>query len=135
MASLQAHLEQIERNNKTRSDLQRIGTAPEWVVTIAFYEALHLMEAILVTVGDNGLCHNDHQSRNRCLQVHPQTKHLYIAYHKLFDLSIWARYLEKGGAKYDARDPSMVSKATGVWLKAIRDYAKSLKIAVPAAEV
>lgn len=125
MASLADHLEQAERNAKARRLVEAAQVAPEWVVTIAFYEALHWIEALCAHLQIIE-SHCDHRTRNHLILSEPRLGEIRRAWMKLYDASVWARYLEHHGPvpRMDARSPGLVNQATGQWLYQIRQFAQ-----------
>lgn len=66
---------------------------PDWIVTVAFYKALHLVEALIFK--DQGLRHGrNHAIRERILKCEPRYGHIYRHYMGLKEASCVARYLQ-----------------------------------------
>jgi len=107
MPSLNAHLDLANRNQDLIDHLTPdIGRFPEWVTTVAFYRALHLVEAVFAT--DPAIKHGgDHGKRHDYLKRNKKYKAIYEAYRPLWAASVVARYLED---KSSATDYSSFSK-------------------------
>lgn len=66
---------------------------PEWVATIAFYKAVHVVEAMFFQ--DPTIRHtSDHPTRNRHLKTQRRYSHIWHHYRRLFAASLVARYLQ-----------------------------------------
>ena len=75
-----------------------------WVVTIAFYKALHIVEAVFAGDHSAPVQHtDDHTRRNLILRTHRRYAHLWKHYYPLFNASLIARYLRvnEKSAEYD----------------------------------
>jgi len=73
----------------------------EWVAVIAFYKALHLIDAMLFC--DHSCKHGgDHKERQRVLKTTRKYNNIYEHYRPLFAASCIARYLEHGSVDYSA---------------------------------
>ena len=70
---------------------QRIDDFPQWATTVAFYTALHVIEAVFAH--DNRHT-DDHAQRNRLLKSNQRYKHLWQHYRPLWNDSLIARYLK-----------------------------------------
>jgi hypothetical protein len=93
MPSEAAHLAIAERNRVVLDYLlERIENCAEWVTTVAFYRALHLVEAVFYHDGhEHG---RNHETRERMLKTNNRYKHIYQHYRPLWAASVVARYLE-----------------------------------------
>lgn len=91
MPDLQAHLKAAEANRRTLDFIQQHVTHHSpWVVTIAFYTALHVVEAVLA----NDDIHQDkHENRHQLLKRTKKYQHIWKHYQPLFNDSMVARYL------------------------------------------
>jgi hypothetical protein len=71
------------------------------VATVAFYKALHLVDALLAhDFGEHG---RNHKRRQRTLKEHPPYRQIYDHYRVLKDASEIARYLgNQDGVTFDA---------------------------------
>jgi hypothetical protein len=99
MASKKAHLDLASRNWTTIVYLRDSGEDhSDWVATIAFYKALHLIEAVFAD--DKAILHSsDHSSRESFLKKTPRYQPLWKHYRPLFAASLIARYLDDGSGK------------------------------------
>lgn len=72
----------------------------EWLAVIAFYKALHLVDAMLFC--DNSCQHGgDHSERSQILKGN-RYKNIFMNYRPLSSASCVARYLEISGREYTA---------------------------------
>lgn len=94
MPSQAAHLDLAKRNQLLIEHLMiDIGRFPDWVTTVAFYRALHLVEAVFAA--DPSIKHGgDHGNRLRLLKNDRKYLTIYKAYQPLWAASVVARYLE-----------------------------------------
>ena len=95
MGARETHLAQAERNQKTIDYLLLKPTEfSEWITSIAFYKALHLIEATF----EHHHCH-DHGYRLNLLKLLAKTNKSYIIifdrFRTLMTASCIARYLEQ----------------------------------------
>jgi hypothetical protein len=96
MPSKAAHVEAI-RKNQTTLDYLLLDHEKhsQWIVTVAFHQCLHVVEAILA--GDSAAEQkhtDDHGMRNRLLKGTRRYEKLYTHYRALFNDSLIARYLQ-----------------------------------------
>jgi len=92
MPSRAAHLKMAEHNQTTLDYLiEKLDTHPDWVVTVAFYKAVHLAEALLAAADADAHSH-DHRSREFALKNNPSYANAYKHYRPLRDASFLARY-------------------------------------------
>ena len=69
---------------------------PEWVATIAFYKALHLVEAVFIH--NKEVSHRQtHDSRNKVLKETNIYKKINKHYSPLYRISLIARYMQADG--------------------------------------
>ncbi len=118
MPTAQCHLNLRGRTSQARAFLEtRIGDFPEWVVTTAFYEALHCVEQYLALKNKH---FHDHKERNQHLQR--QFPALWSWYGFLYKESRVARYLEDDGRPYIQRMPAaqIQSIVVGTWLSNVK---------------
>lgn len=88
------HLAVAKRNqdliNHLLPDINKFG---EWVTVIAFYKALHVVEAVFFK--DHSAKHGrNHENRERLLKTTKKYQHIYRHYRQLWAASTVARYLE-----------------------------------------
>lgn len=93
MPTSAAHINAAKRNQQAIDYLMLGGDAyVPWIVTIAFYKALHIIEAVLAE--QNPSSHTtDHGTRNDLLKRTKKYHHLWTHYSPLFQASLNARYL------------------------------------------
>lgn len=98
MALLADHIALANRNQNVldylMGDLDRCA---EWVATVAFYKALHVVEAIFAD--DPDVQHTaNHRDRLNVMKRDPQYRPLFPTYRVLWQVSLIARYLEHANA-------------------------------------
>ena len=95
MPSKQAHVAAAKRNQATIDYL--LASSDEhlpWVVTVAFYKALHIVEAVFAADKRSPVPHtDDHKIRNRVLKTTNRYQQLWRMYRPLWEASLVARYL------------------------------------------
>ena len=92
-----AHIARASRNQQAIAYLlEGDDVFPEWVTAIAFYKALHIVEAILA---GSGVHSPDHGERERTLKRTNEYKKIYEHYAPLCRASLIARYLQDKGSK------------------------------------
>jgi hypothetical protein len=97
MPSQAAHLAAAAENQKAIDYLaQKLEDFSGWAVTVAFYKALHLVEALFAAdgAGNNGHT-DDHRDRNQELKTNQRYQHIWRHYNKLWQASRIARYLRE----------------------------------------
>jgi hypothetical protein len=73
--------------------LPQLDEFPDWVTTVAFYKALHIVEAVFAN--DINVRHGTgHEHRERVLKTTTKYRHLYKYYRPLYTASVKARYLD-----------------------------------------
>lgn len=119
MPTAQAHAALAERNIACLQDLLSQGPKhPEWAVTIAFYVAVHRVEAHLAATQR----HSDgHLQRNQTIKaLDPRLHHFY---RQLYDHSRYARYLvhvEAGKTYASIMPPQNIrAKVVDGWLATV----------------
>jgi len=101
MPSLDAHLATARSNYDLMTYLRtnRLNTDAGWVAVIAFYTALHVIEAVFATLRLGGVEHTStHYERRNVLRNVRQYSKLWQHYRPLFTAASDARYLEAGEA-------------------------------------
>ncbi|MGH9488884.1 MAG: hypothetical protein ACRD2F_04720 [Terriglobales bacterium] len=84
------HLKIAQENAYFRAGMDPAnGTARGWVATVAFYEAIHLVEAFFAT---HYVHSPDHRTRDSSLVKFRETKEIYDDFSELKNLSLSARY-------------------------------------------
>jgi len=92
VASASDHIALANRNQEALSYLLvEHARFPEWITTIAFYKALHVVDAMLEE--DEAPMPNDHKRRAAILKSDPRYDNVYRHYHVLSNASSIARYL------------------------------------------
>ena len=98
MATFNNHIEQAKRNLAFLQEVNSTNTKNwDWQITIAFYSAVHTVNAHLATVGN--LHYRTHADVKNALNPHNSTalckipEEVYLAYTKLEGLSRRVRYL------------------------------------------
>jgi hypothetical protein len=100
------HLLKAERNKKLLSNflIEIIKECPDWVSVVAFYTALHFVEAFLKK--EHGLDFEHHEERHSFMSVH--LPEIFDAYYRLYDLGFSARYKSINDAPtYDDADSAV----------------------------
>jgi hypothetical protein len=96
-----AHIEQANRNQSVLDSLlvHQDDGFPEWVATLAFYKALHIVEAVF-----SGAPHISHQqthfAHDQALKRTNKYMHIAKHYAQLHRVSLIARYLCSGGEQF-----------------------------------
>lgn len=103
MASKRVHIETANRFHETLAYLcDDVPTHAPWIVTVAFYKGLHLVEAAFAE--DKDIRHtNYHQKRREALTSFPRYRNLHKHYTRLEAFSRCARYLSTDTGKDVAR--------------------------------
>ena len=100
MAASQNHIALANKNQDALEFVSR-GTHDEWIATIAFYKAIHLVEAACRNLGSKH-CHS-HKTRLELMQVKMELKPIYGHFRVLYQASCVARYLHNHDSKMDYR--------------------------------
>jgi hypothetical protein len=94
MPSEAAHRAMALRNQAVLDHLlHKPDDCPEWLAIVAFYKALHLVEALFARNPKIRHTHN-HEDRERFLTSERRYANVYKHYHVLYIASRVARYLE-----------------------------------------
>lgn len=92
MATEESHIAAANRNQGALEHLcLDIECFAPWVVTVAFYKALHIVDAVL---SHDGIRVYDHSSRLSALRRENKLKYIYKHFSPLYRISQVARYLE-----------------------------------------
>lgn len=132
MPDLKAHEEAATRNQVVldcmvaNHDLAPDDFAP-WVVTVAFYKALHLVEGIFyidgLTSNEKRPIHSkDHAERNGLLKTVKNFQHLWRNYRPLWEASMVARYLFDPKTDMEQTDLSAYLSGDSIRSKFINHY-------------
>jgi hypothetical protein len=85
------HETQWDSNHRLLVQLERQNAFPDWVVTVAFYAALHSLERFLALRNKHPTDHLDR--KNLLLSYEPQLSHQILRdYLDMYSMSIAARY-------------------------------------------
>jgi hypothetical protein len=100
MPSSSAHIAAAHRNQKTIDYLCRgDDVVSPWIATVAFYKALHIVEALFDRDPNCPIDHtDDHSSRNHRLKTTQRYSSLWKHYRALYEASMIARYLQEDPA-------------------------------------
>jgi hypothetical protein len=103
MPSKVSHLSVVRENTATIEWLCKGDPAmPQWVVTVAFYKALHIIEAVFAADKKSVARHtDDHTQRNDLLRRNNRYHNIWKHYRPLWNDSLIARYLQ-GSNETDA---------------------------------
>jgi len=137
MPDLKSHQEAATRNQTVLDCLlENYDGSPDnfapWVVTVAFYKALHLVEGIFYADGlsskeKRGFHSKDHQERNQRLRKDNKYKHLWKHYRPLWEASIVARYLFDVDTGTDQTDLNAYLSGTDIRSKFIGHYLRQIE--------
>lgn len=94
MPDTQCHLAMARRNQEVIQQFLGGGNRhPEWLAVVAFYKALHVVDAVLFA--DNPVRHGgSHHNRERILKTTPRYQEIFTHYRPLYAASLVGRYLE-----------------------------------------
>jgi hypothetical protein len=96
---------------------------PTWAATVAFYAAMHLVEAIRASSQHgHSASHND-----RLMYVQASHPMIHSDYQALLNVSMLARYLSQSDF-FNQFQPDDIDQVVIVWLDQIETYARSLGI-------
>jgi len=113
------HLLKAKRNERVLSDflIKIIKECPDWVSIVAFYTALHFVEALLKK--QHGLDFANHEERHVFMSVN--LSEIFQSYYRLYDLGFSARYKSiKDSPTFDEAD-----SAVKFDLAKVQDYVMS----------
>jgi hypothetical protein len=94
MPTAEAHIDKQNRTQLALSDLQQSQNRPQhgdWIVTLAFYKALHAVDAYFAKQGIDREGH-DKRHKTRDQQVRNYLEGIHERYSALYTASILARY-------------------------------------------
>lgn len=111
MPEQSSHLKLVNRNHELlRYLLPKLEEFPDWVATVAFYKAVHLVESVFIT--DPNIRHADcHESRNLALKKYRKYEHVYRHFRILYTMSLKARYMDSGVTCFSDHCPPAMIKA------------------------
>jgi hypothetical protein len=127
MPSDSEHLAVAERNqeliNHLLPDIKRFG---EWITIVAFYRALHIVEAVFFC--DHRDKHGrNHETREDMLKRTPRYQQIYKHYRTLWAASTVARYLEDHSASKTYRSFSEYMSPADVQGLILNHYLKQVE--------
>lgn len=92
MPTTEQHKRQFELNKATIAAVRELNPPPnDWLVTMAFYAAVHLIEGVIVENFSKGT--GDHQSRKRYINMISKLKPIRADYLNLEHYSHDSRYM------------------------------------------
>ena len=97
MPTTQVHQDKQSRTERTLSNLQQSqnnSQYAEWIVTLAFYRALHAVDSYLATKCIHPTVHTNQQGTGRNQHVQNHLTKIYPQYFALYQASLTARYKE-----------------------------------------
>src|SRR5258708_7948386 len=96
MPNKNSHLELAKKNEDTiKYLLSDADNHPEWIATVAFYRALHLVEALFSVNSNVGTQHgSNHEQREKILKSDRRYSHIWKHYRPLWAASMVSRYLK-----------------------------------------
>ncbi len=95
MASPDAHIGKAIHNIKTIALLAKDLTKKDWIVTVAFYSALHIVDTVLFHTQKGYQKHGQtHDMREKTIKGDNRFKKIWDNYRPLLNHSIIARYLQ-----------------------------------------
>ena len=126
MPSEAAHIDHAIHNQAVIDLLvPQLQEFPDWVATVAFYKALHIVEAVFSN--DKGIGHeHSHEDRENRLKRNKSYEHIWRNYRPLWAASMVARYLERrGGQQYSSFSQYMLP--TKVEHKLLRHHLRQVQ--------
>ncbi len=97
MPTAEEHLAIARRNERTLTYLLKDPRHhSEWIATVAFYTALHYVEAVFYCDMERTHGHN-HETRDHLLKSDRRYQNIYRHYRPLWEASVVARYMELQG--------------------------------------
>ncbi len=104
MASAHEHLAKWRHNRQFLNTIQQDCYA-DWMVTVAFYAAVHCVESLLAK---DKISHGmTHEGRNDCLKRNNRYKKIWENFRPLYEASMVARYLCHNGKSCPSFDQWM----------------------------
>ncbi|MEC0089395.1 HEPN domain-containing protein [Paenibacillus macquariensis] len=100
MATAQQHKRQFEKNKATIAVVNQLDSPPnDWLITMAFYAAVHLIEGVIVDKTSKGT--KDHKTRRVAMTRISTLRPVGALYSTLEDYSHRSRYQCKSFNKED----------------------------------
>ena len=105
-----SHLELANHNQEFLDTLvPQVERFPDWVATVAFYKAVHIVEAVFACERVGSLHSSDHMARNHRLKTTPRYEKINEHYRVLYSASILSRYMRDDEAVFvDQYKPDQV---------------------------
>lgn len=136
MPTKDAHLAAARQNQSTIGFLLNASNDDHlpWVVTVAFYKALHVVEALFASQASGEIQHtDDHRQRNDTLKTTVRFQQIWKMYRPLYNASLIARYLRDNASsptfevfsKYMSKE-EVESKVLGHYLHQVQASASRL---------
>jgi len=95
MANPDAHITKANHNIETIALLSQDLTKKDWIVTVAFYSALHIVDAVLFQTQKGFYKHGiSHDMREKIIKSDNRLEKIWTCYRPLLNQSIIARYLQ-----------------------------------------
>ena len=131
MPSREAHIAAARENQRALEYLsERIDSFGGWVAVVAFYKALHLVEALFASDGTEGGHTDDHRTRNAVLKNTNRYQHIWRFYRPLYQTSLIARYLRENERAPDYEVFSRFMPPEKVQSQIIGHYLKQVEASV-----
>lgn len=129
MPSKESHIAAAKRNQITLDYLLNGGDEHlPWAVTVAFYKALHVVEAVFAADKQSPVPHaDDHKLRNQALKTVKRYQHLWRMYRPLWEASLIARYLRVDGNAATYTDFSQYMSREDVEARVLGHYLAQLE--------
>lgn len=91
MPSYEAHMRKYNENKKLLEEKLPLKNNEynNWIVTVSFYAALHLVES---SMAEDDIHFKDHSARNKNVMIYDKLKSVSSSYKILYTKSIMARY-------------------------------------------
>jgi hypothetical protein len=129
MPSADQHRRKAEHNRKFLDSIA-LDDYPDWVVVVAFYTAVHLVEWLRAASGDGDS--TDHEDRLLYVQLrHPE---IHTAYHILQNASMLARYQSNAAFFAQFQRETIAERILGEYLPAIQKHVEDRLRSALAAE-
>ena len=127
MASESDHVTLANKNHDTLVYLlDKPQQFSEWITTIAFYKAVHIVEAVFSRDPNIKHCH-DHGSRNGRLSADHRYRQIYKHYRPLWQASTIARYLSDNESNTQYRSFSDYLKPDQVIPEIVKHRLRSIE--------
>lgn len=115
-AIIDAHIRQWLHNRALAEKIP--ASHPDWIVTVAFYSAVHAIDAALA---HDGIFVCNHETRFKAIASTNRMKKIGLLYHPLYNLSRTVRY---------TADPNLWIPAAAIEKQIIRQYLLPIETSV-----